>query len=51
MKATLVTMALVGARAATASHPGLSEPALMVMSGAALLGLAALLRHRMPFRR
>jgi uncharacterized RmlC-like cupin family protein len=46
MKATLVTIALVGARAAAESHPGLSEPAIMVLSGAALLALAGWVRHR-----
>jgi hypothetical protein len=48
MKATVVILALVGSPAASlaSTHIHASEPALMVLSGALLLGLASLLRRR-----
>jgi hypothetical protein len=46
MKAIVVMIALLGTPAAAVAHPHISEPTLMVMSGASLLGLASLLRRR-----
>ena len=46
MKAIVVMIALLGTPAAAVAHPRISEPTVMVMSGAGLLGLASLLRGR-----
>ena len=45
MKAIVVTFALAASPSAAVSHHGLSEPILMVLSGALLLTVAALLKR------
>jgi hypothetical protein len=48
MKAIATMIALLGTPAAALSHAHVSEPALLVLSGATLLGLASLVRRSLP---